>query len=122
MTVNLADAPAFPVRTLGKEVVLSRCSIAVGGAGATTETADDAKWTAAAFNSGLSALTFPACPSGRLRVASIVSSGSTVTEGIFTAVDVTAGTATLRTSKAGVATTPASGNTIIVELIGEVAP
>jgi hypothetical protein len=122
MTVNLADAPQFPVRATAKERVISGMTVAVGAAGATTETdSDDAKWTCAAFASGVAAITFPACPSGRLRFA-IKSAAATVTECIATALDVTAGTGTLTTSKAGVATTPASGDKIFVELIGTVAP
>ncbi len=122
MTVNLADAPQFPVRATAKERVISGMTVAVGAAGATTETdSDDAKWTCAAFASGVAAITFPACPSGRLRF-SILSASATVTECIATAFDATAGTATITTAKAGTATTPASGNKSYVELIGTVGP
>lgn len=126
MTTNLGDAPRFPVRCTGKEHVISGCTIVCDGAGAVTSiTKDDPAWTAVdGGGAGLLTLTLPAAAgaSGARAFAQIEKGDGTVTEVIFTALSLTAGTATLRTSAAGTATDPEATCAIHVEVVSPVAP
>jgi hypothetical protein len=126
MTEILANTVQVPLRSNSAEKVLSGASIVCDGAGGVTSTtADDAKWTAVdGGGNGLLTVTFPAAATttGNRPHLDLKSAASTVTEAIFTAIDPEAGTATVRTSKAGTATDPASGDIIFIELLGKVAP
>ena len=61
--------------------------------------------------------TFPPCVQA-LITPSLKSAAATVTEVIVTAISPSAGTFSLRTSKAGTATNPASGDLVGVHIVG----
>lgn len=123
MTLNLADAPSVPylAGAVGQEQVLCAGTFTLGAAGAiSTSVVDDPALTLAADSgTGVHALTFPICVSAKIKVQ-LVSSGLTVSEATVTASDATAGTATIKLTKAGTAAQAASGNIIYVTVIGKV--
>ncbi len=124
MADNVMDAGAgYQVSSVSKRRIHSGVDFTVGAAGVISATdSDDPKWSTGTFAAGLSSLVFPKCPKGRLIPVIKKSAAATVTEIIFTAFDMTAGTATIRTSKAGVATNPASGDIIGIYLDAQGEP
>lgn len=97
--------------------------IGIGAAGAVDPTIVGTRLeqgvTAVNAGAGLFTVTFPTCLDGNIIPYIQQSAAATVTEAIFTAVNYKTGTATLRTSKAGTAVNPASGDLIGFLLIGQ---
>lgn len=120
-TINLNDCPVYQTKALGQEQVICQGAFTLGAAGAiSASVVDDPAMTLAADSgTGVHALTFPICPEARLDVR-LQSASLTVTEAFGTALSATAGTATIKLSKAGTLAQAASGNIIYVTVIGKV--
>lgn len=119
MTINLSDAPAFPLHTCGKERVIGFAKFTIGAAGAIgASVVDDARITGDDFGSGVCNLTYPACATVRFKCG--LKSDGTVQEVVITAQSATAGTAVVKTTKAGVAAEPESGAIIMIQIMGTV--
>lgn len=106
---------AYPARTGRGDRKLCNAIITIGAAGAVSSiVADDPAFTAANAGAGLFSLTFPKCVRAYI-TALLVSPASTVKQVYLTALNASAGTATLGTSSgAGAATNPASGDLILL--------
>lgn len=116
-----AEQKARPFTSAGRARVQQWARFTVGAAGAVTLDTDfsDPGISLGTFSTGVAALTYPACPKALLRATL---QPAAITEDLalqFTAQSSTAGTATLEAHVAGVATTPAEGDVIYVEVIGE---
>lgn len=119
MTMNLSDAPAYPLHTCGKERVIGYAKFTIGASGAIdASVVDDAGITGDDFASGLCNLTYPACSSVRFKCGLL--SDGTVQEVVVTAQSASAGTAVVKTTTAGVATEPESGAIIMIQIMGTV--
>jgi len=119
MTVNAMDAPAFPLTGANKERFICSATFTIGASGAiSTTVTDDAKMAGDDFGSGVCNLTYPACSTVRFMCG--LKSDGTVQEVVITAASSTAGTAVVKTTKAGVATEPESGAIIMVRVFGTV--
>ncbi len=123
MTINLADAPSVPYQAgaVGQEQVLCAGTFTIGAAGAiSSSVVDDPALTLGADSgTGIHALTYPLCVSCKIKVQ-LVSASLTVSEATVTAISATAGTATIKLTKAGTGAQAASGNIIYVTVIGKV--
>lgn len=98
-----------------------RSVVNVGAAGAPTPDSDasDPGFTWARTGAGVYNVTFPACPRGDIIPKIVRSAASTVFTAVVTALDVRAGTATIRfNNAAGAATDPANGDIIGCQLEG----
>ena len=120
MSANLLDATAYPLSGASRERWVASVTFTITAAGAIgTTVADDAKLAGDTFASGVCALTFPACTTARFQT-SLVSAAGTVQEVVVTALSASAGTATVKTTTAGVATEPASGDVVMIRIFGTV--
>jgi hypothetical protein len=115
------DMNVNPVRSTEREVIAITSSVAIGAAGAVDSTIAGYRVapgvTVANTGTGTFSLAYPVCPNATIKVFVEMSAAATVTEAILTAKSPTAGTATIRTSKAGTATNPASGDLIGVVIL-----
>lgn len=119
MTVNLSDAPAYPLHTVGKERTIGFAKFTIGASGAIDSTvSDDALIAGDDFGSGVCNLTYPACATVRFKCGLL--SDGTVKEVVITAQSATAGTAVVKTTAAGVATEPEEGAIIMIQIMGTV--
>jgi hypothetical protein len=119
MSANLLDAAAYPVWSSNKERWAITAKFTIGGSGAiAASVVDDSGISGDTFASGVCALTYPACSTAVI-LCSLVSDG-TVQEVVLTARTPTSGSATIKTTKAGVATEPESGAVITVRVFGTV--
>lgn len=121
-TINMADCDAgYACRALGEEQVICQGEFTFTAAGAisASSTDDPAMTLANDSGTGVHALTFPSCPAAWIHVA-IQSASLTVTEALITAISATAGTATIKLSKAGTLAQAASGNKLFITVLGEV--
>jgi hypothetical protein len=121
MPATARDLSVSPVRSSERELTLITSSVAIGAAGAVDPTIAGNRVAPgvvmANTGTGTFSLVYPACPNATIRVWVESSAAATVCEAILTAKSQTAGTATVRTSKAGTATNPASGDLIGVEIM-----
>lgn len=119
MTVNLYDAPAYPLQGASKERFIGSVTFTIGAAGAISATSsDDAQIAGNTFLNGVCSLTYPACSAVRIKGA-IVGDG-TVKEVVVTAASASAGTATVKTTASGVAASPNNGARIMLGIWGTV--
>lgn len=122
MARTLSDHTLFPPKTMFPNAVEVHSTFGVGAAGAVdnTQAGSDVARGMTLVNGGAGVFngTFPACLKAHI-VPSLLSVAATVTEVILTAISPTAGTFTIRTSKAGVATNPASGDLIQIHIDGK---
>lgn len=116
MSQAMADVSQRPIHCSELNTVIMTASVAIGGSGAVdpTQAGNRVPGQIVMTNTGTGtfSLTFPASPNCTIEVFPEVSAAATVTEAILTAKSPTAGTATIRTSKAGTAANPASGDLI----------
>lgn len=123
MARTLRDHQAYPVFgfDLNLTIVTNLCGIgAIGAVDSTNALHDLARGvTVARTGAGVYDITYPACPKARVVPFVQKSAAATVTEAICTAIAPSSGTATLRFSKAGVATDPASGDVIGFNIFGK---
>lgn len=115
------DMSVNPVRSTERELILITSSVAIGAAGAVDSTIAGYRVapgvTVANTGTGTFSLVYPVCPNATIKVWIESSAAATVTEAILTAKSPSAGTGTIRTSKAGTATNPASGDLIGIEIM-----
>lgn len=111
------DISASVVSSSELQLRIFTSSFAIGASGAVDSTIAGYRvapgCTLANTGTGTFSLVYPVCPNVQIQ-CNLVSAAATVTECVLTAKSATAGTATIRTSKAGLATNPASGD--IVEI------
>ena len=119
MALTAGDYDAFPVNSLGPWKVLTTADFPIGASGAVGTIVGDPGISLVKADTGVYTLTYPPALRVKIFPAIKVSAAGTVTEIIGTAAAPTSGTATLQTSKAGVATEPASGNILSVLLVSE---
>lgn len=123
MTVKLGDVAKKPARHIQKEQRVCRMSILCNGSGGVTSvTADDP--VCAAVDGGANGdldITFPAFPSGQV-FGQVYSPANTVGYFHLSALDITAGTATIITGKNTTNTDPANLDRIYIQIYGTVAP
>lgn len=116
MAATARDLYVNPVRSTERELTLITSSVAIGAAGAVDSTITGYRVAQgvvmANTGTGTFSLVYPACPGAVVHVFVEQSAAATVTEAILTAKSPSAGTATVRTSKAGTAANPASGDLI----------
>lgn len=96
------------------------CGIGVTGAVDATNALHDLRSgvTVTRTGAGVYNVVYPMCPKARVVPFVAKSAAATVTEAICTALAPTAGTATIRFSKAGTATDPANGDVIGFNIFG----
>lgn len=124
MTVYMGDVSKRVIRHVGKEQRVCTFQIVCNGSGGVTSvTADDPACTAAdgGANGDLD-ITFPASPKGQIFVSIAKSAAATICYAYFSALDMTAGTASVITGKNITNTDPASGDILHIEVWGTVAP
>lgn len=111
------DISASVVSSSELQLRIFTSSFAIGAAGAVDSTIAGYRvapgCTLTNTGTGTFDLVYPVCPNAVIHVG-LQSAAATVTEAIETAKSATAGTASLRTSKAGTAANPASGDIIEV--------
>jgi len=116
MAATARDMNASVVSSTELQLRLITSSVAIGAAGAVDSTVTGYRVAPgvvmANTGTGTFSLVYPACPNAVVHVFVESSAAATVTEAILTAKSPSAGTATVRTSKAGTATNPASGDLI----------
>lgn len=116
MAATARDLSVNPARSTERELTFITSSVAIGAAGAVDSSISGYRVapgvTMANTGTGTFSLVYPACPNAVVHVFIEQSAAATVTEAICTAKSPSAGTATVRTSKAGTATNPASGDLI----------
>jgi hypothetical protein len=105
----------FPMRNTARGVISTRAKLIVGASGAvaTTSTVPDPAFTFAKSSTGTYALTFPPCSEVDL-FFSVYSPAATINGVIITALNASAGTATIVTMGDTAAAEPASGDAITV--------
>jgi hypothetical protein len=113
MAAKFGDKSNYPANALSAWVCIGMSEFPIGASGAVGTADGDSGITLAKSDTGEYALVFPACPKALVHVG-LKSAAGTVTEAILLAKSATAGTATIQTSAAGVATEPASGDAIYV--------
>lgn len=113
MAETFGDKSHYPLHTNGQWRQLGQAEFTIGASGAVSSTDGDSGFTLAKSDTGVYSLVYPACPKVRL-FFSLYSPLLTVDGVVRTAESATAGTATITTTAAGVATEPASGNKITV--------
>jgi hypothetical protein len=120
-TLNLQDCSAFETHAVGQEQVLCMGIFTLGSSGAVASSivSDPAMTLGDDSATGVHALTYPKCPTATIKVQ-LQSASLTISEAILTAKDTTAGTATIKTAKAGTLAQGASGNVIMVVVYGKV--
>lgn len=122
MARALSDHAQFPDHCMFPNVVEVWSTFGVGTSGAVdnTKTGSDVARGMTLTNTGTGTFdgTFPACMQAHI-TPSLKSAAATVTEVILTAISPTAGTFSIRCSKAGTATNPASGDLIQVRIAGK---
>jgi hypothetical protein len=118
MALALGDLSASPVAAATQWVVIAQADIPIGAAGAVGTIDGDTGITCVNSGTGTFNLTYPPCMKAKFQLC-LQSAAATVTEAILTAKSATAGTAALRTSKAGTATNPANGDVITVLILGQ---
>jgi hypothetical protein len=109
----IGDKSQYPANALSAWVCIAMCEFPIGASGAVGTADGDSDMTLAKNATGVYDLTYPACPKAIIKTG-LKSAAATVTESILTAKSATAGTAQIRTSKAGTAVEPASGDAIYV--------
>lgn len=118
----IRDANVNPVRSTERELTMLTSSVAIGAAGAVDSTIAGYRVapgvTVANTGTGTFSVAYPAAPNATICAFIELSAAATVTEAILTAKAPSSGTATLRTSKAGTATNPASGDLIGLVIFG----
>lgn len=102
----------YPARSLGRDAVLWSATVTLGSAAIASQDVPDPGITFTRSSAGVYAVTFPACKKIRL-FGSVLSAALTVVGVVVTALDATAGTATITVvNGAGAATDPATGNKV----------
>ncbi len=119
MPATFGDKDQFPVNALGQWRVVATVDFVIGGSGAVSSTEGDPDISAANTGTGTFSLAYPAVLKAKIQYGIKQSAAATITEIIGTAVSTTAGTAAFRTSKAGTAVNPASGDILTVWFIAE---
>jgi hypothetical protein len=116
MAATARDLSVNPTRSTERELTLITSSVAIGAAGAVDSSITGYRVAPgvvmANTGTGTFSLVYPACPNATVLAFIEQSAAATVTEAILTAKSASAGTATVRTSKAGTATNPASGDLV----------
>lgn len=116
MAITVMEMQRKLAKTTELEHTIMTASVAIGAAGAVDSSITGyrvpANVVVANTGTGTFSITYPICPNVTIIPHVEVSAAATVTEAILTAKSPTAGTATLRTSKAGTAANPASGDLI----------
>ncbi len=119
MPATFGDKDQFPPNTLSAWRVSGVAKFVIGGSGAVSSTEGDPDIAAANSGTGTFTLTYPASLKAKIQYGIKQSAAATITEIIGTAVSPTAGTASFRTSKAGTAVNPASGDILTVWFLAE---
>lgn len=119
MPATFGDKDQFPLNSLGAWRILGQADFVIGGSGAVASTEGDPDIAAANSGTGTFNLTYPAATKAKIYYGIKQSAAATITEIIGTAVSTTAGTASFRTSKAGTAVNPASGDILTVMIVAE---
>jgi hypothetical protein len=125
MTTALQDCPTFEDFALSPHVRRWYIQVLMTAGGATSTITTNLPTLPAVANSASSVFAvtnLPPCPGTPRYNIQIYSPGATVTEAIVTAYSATNGTLSYRTSKAGTATDPASGDIIWLYFEGESRP
>lgn len=122
MARALREISATPVFGNHNNLTISAnlCGIGAAGAVDATNALHDLRSgvTVTLSGTGVYNIVYPACVKVRIVPFIQKSAAATITEAICTAVSATAGTATLRFSKAGTATAPANGDVIGFVILG----
>jgi hypothetical protein len=108
-------AASYPKRMVQRGWIQAKAKLVVGSSGAVAagSSYDHPDITITLSTTGVYTITYP--PSIDATIwATIYSAGATITEWIITAKSATAGTATLRLSKAGTSAEPASGDEVTI--------
>lgn len=116
-----AELRKVPFRSAGRPRVHMWARFTVGGSGAVTnDTAfSDQGIALGNFSSGVAALTFPGGTRGLVRVTYMPVAVANDNHVMVTALDITAGTATLTCHDDGTPEDPTSGSVVYVEIVAE---
>lgn len=117
MATNAADAIVWPKKAAHRDRYEFFLDVTFGTTSVASSVADDPAITITRTGAGVYNLTFPAGPGRFLLDASIFSAALTVTTVVITALNVGAGTATIKTlAAAGTAADPANGDQVFLML------